>query len=407
MKHYPRLQDLEFKGKRVFVRVDFNVPLKDRGEGVYEVGDDTRIRGALETINYVVEKEGKCILASHLGRPDGQVKKKCSLEPVGKRLSELLNRDVILSDDCIGDGPRALSQRMRPGEVLLLENLRFHSGEEENSPEFVHQLQQLTDIYVSDAFGTLHRAHGSTAGLPKLMAADTRGAGFLVQKELEYLEPLREAPARPFVLIMGGSKVSDKIGVLEFFLPKVDHILIGGAMAYAFLKASGKKIGSSLCDDKQVTIAAKLLKGAEVRKVKLELPIDHWVAKRIDDPASGMVTEGVDIPEGLMGVDIGPKTLELYGNAFAKAQTIFWNGPMGVFEVPAFAKGTFALAEKIAASSAKKLVGGGDSVAAISQSGLESQFDFISTGGGATLEYLEGKDLPGLKAIEISSRSSK
>lgn len=403
MKNYPKVQDLELKGKRVFVRVDFNVPLKESG-GEYIVADDTRIRGALQTIQYVVEKEGKCILASHLGRPDGQVKKKYSLEPVGKRLSELLNRDVILSEDCVGDGPRALSQQMRPGEILLLENLRFHAGEEENSPEFVHQLHQICDIYVSDAFGTLHRAHASTAGLPK--AVTEKAAGFLVQKELEYLEPLREAPERPLVLIMGGSKVSDKIGVLEFFLPKVDHILIGGAMAYAFLKAQGKKVGSSLCDDKQVTIATKLLKGAEVRNVKLQLPVDHVIAKRIDDPASSKVCEGVDIPDGFMGVDIGPKTIAAYGECFNNAKTVFWNGPMGVFEVPAFSKGTFALAEKIAASSARKLVGGGDSAAAVAQSGLESKFDFISTGGGATLEYLEGKEMPGLKALE-TGRSGK
>lgn len=398
-KTYPGIEELPLKGKRVFVRVDFNVPLKSFNGG-YEVSDDTRILGALKTIQYVIEREGKCILASHLGRPDGKPNKKYSLEPVGRKLSEILNKDVMLSEDCVGDGPRSLSQQMRPGEILLLENLRFHPGEEENSPEFCNQLKELCDVYVSDAFGTLHRAHASTAGLPKLMDERDRGIGFLVAKEVNFLQPLREQPAKPFVLVMGGSKVSDKIGVLEYFMPKVDRILIGGAMAYAFLKASGTNVGSSLCDDKQVQIASKLLKGAIARRIPIQLPVDHVITKSISDTASAKVTEGVEIPEGWMGVDIGPKSAELFWDLLEDAKTIFWNGPMGVFEEPAFAKGTMRIAEAISETGALKLAGGGDSAAAIGQAGLNDVFDFISTGGGATLEYLEGKELPGLKALE-------
>lgn len=405
MRELTLIQDLDFKGRRVFVRVDFNVPLASKEAGGYVVSDDARIRGALETIQFIIDKGGKCILASHLGRPDGKVVKKYSLEPVAQKLSELLNRDVILTEDCMGDGPRGLTQQMRPGDVLLLENLRFHPGEEENSVEFANRLLELCEIYVTDAFGTLHRAHASTSALPK-MAAE-KGIGFLVQKELTHLEPLRDNPVRPFVLIMGGSKVSDKIGVLDHFLPKVDAILIGGAMAYAFLKAKGHSVGKSLCEDKQVTIAARLLKGADARNVKLLLPRDHLIAKGLDKTENTQITTGAEIPDGWMGVDIGPKTLLSYGSALSNAEMIFWNGPMGVFEVPAFSNGTFEMARMIGSSKAKKLAGGGDSAAAISQSGMESNFDFISTGGGATLEYLEGKELPGLKALEVYSRSSQ
>jgi len=397
------IRDLDLKNKRVFVRVDFNVPLKAAGDG-FEVSDSTRIEGALPTIQHVIESGGKCILASHLGRPQGKKVKKYSLEPVGQKLSEFLKRDVILTEDCIGDGPKGLSQRMRPGEVMLLENLRFHEGEEQNAIEFGNRLAELCEVYVTDAFGTLHRAHASTAALPRLIP--NRGIGFLVEKELEYLAPLRENPQRPFVLIMGGAKVSDKIGVLEHFLSKVDTVVIGGAMAYAFLKAQGKEVGKSLCDDKQVQLATKLLKGAAARNVKMLIPIDHVVSRSLEDTAGATTTPGADIPADLMGVDIGPKTLALYGDSFEGAETIFWNGPMGVFEQPAFAKGTFAIAKKIAGSRARKLAGGGDSAAAIAASGCEAEFDFVSTGGGATLEYLEGKELPGLKALELSRTSS-
>lgn len=401
-QHIQSLRDLDLKGKRVFVRVDFNVPLKAAGDG-WEVAETARIEGALPTIKYIIEQGGRLLLASHLGRPDGKPNKKYSLEPVAQKLSEFLEKDVILTEDCIGDGPKALSQQLRNGDVLLLENLRFHEGEEENSPEFANRLLELADVYVSDAFGTLHRAHASTAGLPKLMPQ--RAAGFLVQRELRYLQPLREAPARPFALIMGGSKVSDKIGVLDQFLPKVDTVLVGGAMAYAFLKAQGHEVGKSLCDDKQVQLATRLLKSAVARGIRVRLPVDHVVVESFQDRRPE-TTSGPDIPQDRMGVDIGPKTIEEYGAALAKAETIFWNGPMGVFETPEFAVGTFELAKKIAAMPAKKLAGGGDSAAAIAQAGLADQFDFISTGGGATLEYLEGKELPGLKALEVSVRGN-
>lgn len=393
-----KIQDLELRGKRVFVRVDFNVPLKHNGKE-WIVSDPKRIEGALETIRHVIASEGKCILASHLGRPKGKKEAKYSLEPVGAKLSELLGKDVILTDDCIGDGAKSLSLRMRNGDILLLENLRFHEGEEENSPDFVAKLLELTDIYVNDAFGTMHRAHASTVGLPKMV--QERGAGFLVQKELQYLSALRDKPERPFMLVMGGAKVSDKMGILEQFLPKVDKVFIGGAMAYAFLKSQGHQIGKSLCDEKQEQLANKILKSADARKVKVILPIDHVVSRSIQDVQGKRLTESVDIEKDYLGVDIGPKTLELFQQEIQGAKTIFWNGPMGVFEQPEFSKGTFELARMIAGTSALKLAGGGDSAAAITQSGCENQFNFISTGGGATLEYLEGREFAGLKVLEF------
>jgi phosphoglycerate kinase len=401
MQNYTTLRELEFKGKRVFVRVDFNVPLKRNGDN-FEVADPTRIVGALDTIRYIADQGGKVILASHLGRPDGQPNKKYSLEPVGQALTELLGKEVVLTDDCIGDGPRSLAQRMRNGEVMLLENLRFHAGEEDNSVEFVNDLLQLCDVYVTDAFGALHRAHASTAGLPKLVPH--KAIGLLVEKELQYLEPLRDNPKRPFGLIMGGAKVSDKIGVLEYFLPRVDKVFIGGAMAYAFLKAKGYPVGRSLCEPAQVQLATKILKGADARNVKVLLPIDHVVTVAFGDTKNVSTTKHADIFDDKMGMDIGPQTLELYRKELAGLETIFWNGPMGVFEEPVFATGTFELAKAIADTKALKLVGGGDSAAAIAKVGLTEKFDFISTGGGATLEYLEGKALPGLKALEKPRR---
>lgn len=402
MKEIRRVQDLDLKGKRVFVRVDFNVPLKEEN-GEWVVSDDNRILGALPCIQYILEQGGRAVLASHLGRPKGKPNAKYSLEPVAKCLSEKLGKDVILTDDCIGDGARGLSHRLRNGEVMLLENLRFHAEEEENSGDFAARLLELCDVYVTDAFGSLHRAHASTSALPKLIA--DRAIGQLVQKELEYLEPLRRGPARPFVLIMGGAKVSDKIGILDQFMPKVDRIVIGGAMAYAFLRAMGYGVGNSFCQDEQVKLATRILKSAEARGVKVLLPVDHLVTTDMENTVGAQLTEGVEIPSDKMAVDIGPKTIAKFGEALAGAETIFWNGPMGVFEKPAFAQGTFELAKMIAASPARKMAGGGDSAAAVAAAGVEAQFDFISTGGGATLEYLEGKELPGLKAVE-SRRSS-
>lgn len=395
-----KVQDLDLQGKRVFVRVDFNVPLKHDGKN-WVVTDTKRIEGALETIKFIVERGGKCILASHLGRPQGKKDLRYSLEPVGAKLSELLGKDVILTDDCIGDGAKSLSLRMRSGDVLLLENLRFHEGEEANSPDFVAKLLELADVYVNDAFGTMHRSHASTVGLPKLVAQ--RGAGLLVQKEVKYLSALREQPQRPLALVMGGAKVSDKMGILEQFLPKVDKVFVGGAMAYAFLKARGHEIGKSLCDEKQEQLAARILKAAEARKIKMVLPLDHVVTRSLQDSAGKATTASVDIPKDSIGVDIGPKTIELFAKELVGAKTVFWNGPMGVFEEPAFSQGTFAVAKLIAATSGLKLAGGGDSASAIAQSGTESQFDFVSTGGGATLEFLEGHEFAGLKVLEFRS----
>ena len=353
----------------------------------------------MPTIRYVLEQGGKVILGAHLGRPKGKTNPKYSLEPVGSYLSRVLGKDVLLTEDCVGDAPRGLSHQMRMGDVMLLENLRFHAGEEENSLDFANRLAELCDIYVNDAFGALHRAHASTEGLAKIVKQ--RAIGLLVEKELKFLEPLKDSPKRPFVLIMGGSKVSDKMGVLEHFLPKVDTVIIGGAMAYAFLNARGFNVGKSLCEHKQVQLANKILKGAEARNVKVLLPEDHVVAQSINDIEKVSITQGVDIPDDKLGLDIGPKTIAKIAEVIETAETIFWNGPMGVFEQPAFAKGTFEVANLIAQSKAIKIIGGGDSAAAIAQAGLEASFDFISTGGGATLEFLEGKTLPGLKVLEI------
>lgn len=402
MASYPKIQALDLRGKRVLVRVDFNVPLKETANGM-EVADSTRIEAALPTIQFILEQGGKCLLASHLGRPKGQRTAKYSLEPVGTRLSELLGKDVILTEDCTGDGPRSLSQNMRPGDVLLLENLRFDPGEEKNTPAFAQKLAELCDVYINDAFGTMHRAHASTAGIAQFV--ETKAIGVLVQQELKYLEPLREAPERPFVLAMGGAKISDKMGVIEHLLPKVDTILIGGAMAYAFLKARGVTVGKSLCPPEQIPLATKLLKAASARNVRVLLPVDHVITSDFES-LDATITEDENIPGDKMALDIGPKTLSLYEEPIAKAATIFWNGPMGVFERKPYSEGTFGLARAIAASPAQKLAGGGDVAAAVAASGEQERFDFISTGGGATLEFLEGKNLPGLKALALSKRES-
>lgn len=401
MAAYPKLEDLELQNKRVFIRVDFNVPLKEEG-GHLVVADDSRIRAALPTIRYVQEQGARVILGSHLGRPKGKKDPKCSMEPVGACLSELLGSDVVLADESIGDGPRGLSQQIRPGSVLLLENLRFHSGEERNAPEFANDLAQLCDVYVADAFGTVHRAHASTDGLPRLK--EKKAIGFLIEQEVRHLEPLRDDPPRPFGLIMGGAKVSDKIGILHRFVDIADKIFIGGAMAYAFLRAQGVETGTSLCDNEQVKLADRLLKKISARPVTLYLPSDHVVSTAFGNGADAKTTQGQEIPKGWMGLDIGPKTASLYGDRLQGLETVFWNGPMGVFETPAFSHGTFELARRVASCKATKLAGGGDVAAALAMAKVKDQFDFVSTGGGATLEYLEGKNLPGLAALEKSKR---
>lgn len=402
MEKYYNIKELNLKERRVFVRVDFNVPLKEGPDGQFNVRDATRIVGALDTIRYVVAQGGKCILASHLGRPKGKPEKKYSMIPVGQKLSELLKKEVIVTEDCVGDGPKSLSHRMRAGDVMLLENLRFHAGEEGNAVDFINDLAKLCDVYVSDAFGTLHRAHASTEGLPRVVKE--KGLGFLVERELQFLQPLRDNPKKPFGLVMGGVKVSDKMGVLEHFVDKASSVFIGGAMAYAFLKARGKSVGKSLCEASQVELASKLLKMAEARNVSVFLPVDHVVTPEISDTKNVSTTSGEDVPDGMMGVDIGPKTVQKYRSAMSALETLFWNGPMGVFEEPAFANGTFELAKVISSLRALKLAGGGDVAAALEKSGCAGKFDFISTGGGATLEYLEGIQLPGLKVMEVSKR---
>jgi len=395
---YPLLKQIDVRAKRVFVRVDFNVPLNGT-----EVADDSRIRGALPTIQYLKEQGARIILASHLGRPKAKRNPEFSLEPVATRLSNLLSQDVILTEDCIGDGPRGLSQRLRNGEVMLLENLRFHAGEEENTLDFSTKLAELCEVYVSDAFGTLHRAHASTFGLAKLVPQ--KAIGLLVEKELEFLQPLRDNPRKPFAVVMGGSKVSDKMGIMEHFLPKVDKILLGGAMAYAFLKAKQVPIGNSLCEDEQVKLAEKILKGAQARGVKVVLPVDHIVAEKFDsEVCKATATDAIEA--GWMGLDIGPKSIQNFSWELHAMHTVFWNGPMGVFENPLYSQGTFGMAKAIVENCQLKLAGGGDVASAISLSGQEANFDFVSTGGGATLEYLEGTTLPGLQVLEKSKKES-
>jgi phosphoglycerate kinase len=390
------IDQLDIVGKRLFIRVDFNVPLDPE---TLEVKDDARIRAVLPTVRYALGKKAKVILASHLGRPDGKVVPSLSLEPAGARLSELLGRDVTFADDCVGDGVRKLVADLREGSVLLLENLRFHPEEEANGESFSRELASLCDVYVNDAFGTAHRAHASTVGMVKHVAQ--RGAGFLIAKELQHLGPLLRGPAKPYLAILGGAKVSDKIKVIDQFLGKVDALLIGGAMAYTFLSAQGVPVGNSRVEKDKLDVAARLLDKAKRVSVPLLLPVDHVVAAAPNAGAASSVVER--IPEGMLGLDIGPKTIAQYGERIRDAKTVFWNGPMGLFEVPDFAAGTRAIAEalvKVTRDGAMTVVGGGDSAAAIAEQGLADQVSHVSTGGGASLEYLEGRELPGLRALE-------
>jgi phosphoglycerate kinase len=390
------IDQLDIVGKRLFVRVDFNVPLDPE---TLEVKDDARIRAVLPTVRYAIGKKAKVILASHLGRPDGKVVPSLSLEPAGARLSELLGRDVTFADDCVGDGVRKLVADLREGSVLLLENLRFHPEEEANGEGFSRELASLCDVYVNDAFGTAHRAHASTVGMVKHVAQ--RGAGFLIAKELQHLGPLLRGPAKPYLAILGGAKVSDKIKVIDQLLGKVDALLIGGAMAYTFLSAQGVPVGSSRVEKDKLDVAARLLEKAKRVGVPLLLPVDHVVAAAAKAGAASSVVQR--IPEGMLGLDIGPKTIAQYGERIRDAKTVFWNGPMGLFEVPDFAAGTRAIAEalvKVTRDGAMTVVGGGDSAAAIAEQGLADQVSHVSTGGGASLEYLEGRELPGLRALE-------
>lgn len=387
------VEDLDLKGKRVFCRVDFNVPLDDR----CAIADDTRIVAALPTIRYIIEHGGRLILASHLGRPKGQPANKFSLAPVAPYLAELLDRPVVMADDCIGSKVEAQARNLKDGEILLLENLRFHAGEGKNDPDFCRQLAALAELYVNDAFGTAHRAHASTEGVARLL--QPAAAGFLMEKEIRYLGQALADPKRPFVAVLGGAKVSDKIPVIENLLGKVDSLVIGGGMAYTFLKARGIDCGNSLLETDKLDLAADLLKQAEQRGVSILLPEDHVIAPEFKADAESRVCGNKDFPQDWMALDIGPDTISRYAGLLQQAATVVWNGPMGVFEFPAFAKGTFAVARAIADSGALSIIGGGDSVAAVNKSGLEDRMTHISTGGGASLEFLEGKDLPGVVAL--------
>jgi phosphoglycerate kinase len=388
------IDEIQIAGKRLFIRVDFNVPLGDGGE----VKDDTRIKAALPTIRYASEKGAKIILASHLGRPKGKVVPELSLAPVARRLSALLGKEVTMAPDCVGEQVRALVEKMKDGDCLLLENLRFHAEEEANAPEFAKQLAALADIYVNDAFGTAHRAHASTEGIVHHLAVAV--CGLLMKKEIDYLINALVAPERPFVAILGGAKVSDKIGVVKNLLDKVDTILIGGGMAYTFLRARGYEVGRSLVEDDKVPLAKGILKETQERKVDLRLPVDHVVAKDFTPDAEHKVVSTKEIPAGWAAMDIGPQTIEAFAAAIKGARTIVWNGPMGVFEIAAFAKGTEGVARAVASSGALSIVGGGDSIAALNALGLADKITHISTGGGATLELLEGKTLPGIAVLD-------
>jgi len=394
------LAQVAVENQRVFLRVDFNVPIKSDGS----VGDDTRIRAALPTIKYLQSKGARIVCASHLGRPKGKEKNpKESLEGVAARLSELLASDVIFADDCIGGNVVRKSTELKPGEILVLENLRFHEGEEKNAPDFAHRLLELCDVYVNDAFGTCHRAHASTAGLP--MISKKKAAGFLLEKEIQALSELIHNPERPLIAVLGGSKVKDKAKVIESLLVKSSKIMIGGAMAYTFLRALKVQTGTSRVETDLIGLAEKILDRSEKAKCKILLPVDHVTGESFDHPGPPQVTTNAHIPEGRMGLDIGPKTRELYTRELAGAKSIFWNGPMGVFEKSPFDAGTLAMATAIAALPAKlKICGGGDSVAAINQSGQSAGFTHISTGGGASLEMIEGVQMPGIESLKENLR---
>lgn len=386
------IEDIDVRGKRVLVRVDFNVPFDENRN----ITDGTRIRAALPTIQYLLKNNAKVILMSHLGRPKGEVDPKYSLVPVAKHLGKLLGQEVIMAEDVIGESAKQAVANMKEGQVVLLENVRFHKEETKNDPEFAKALAQLGDVYVNDAFGSAHRAHASTEGVAHYLPAV---AGYLIQKELEVMGKALEDPERPFAAILGGAKVSDKIGVIENLINKVDVLLIGGGMAYTFIKAKGGEVGDSLLEVDKIDLAKQLIEKAKAKGVKLLLPVDNVVAQEFKADAPYMVVESHDIPSGWMGLDIGPKTRELFGEEIKKAKTIIWNGPMGVFEMPAFAEGTKAVAKYVSECGGTTIIGGGDSAAAVEQLGFADKMTHISTGGGASLEFLEGKVLPGIAAL--------
>lgn len=386
---------LPLANKRVLVRVDYNVPLDNDGH----VTDDSRLRASLTTLNYLLDKKAKIVLISHLGRPKGQVNPKYSLKPVVKALSALIKVPVSFAEDCVGPKAYEAVAKLQPGEILLLENLRFHPEEEKNNSVFAKELASLADYFVQDAFGAVHRAHASTDLVPRMMES---AAGSLLQKELKFLGTVRSNPAHPYVAVLGGAKVSDKIGVVEAFINQVDSLFIGGAMAYTFLKAQGVEVGDSRIEPDFVNLCKEILAKAKEKNISVVLPVDHLIVQDIEKPEAATTTDSSAIPAGWKGVDVGPKTIALLKPLFASAKTVFWNGPSGIFEIPAYAKGTMAVAQlaaEAAGHGATVVVGGGDSVAAVTKAGVADKVTYISTGGGASMEFLEGKDLPGVKAL--------
>lgn len=386
------IEDIDVKDKKVFVRCDFNVPLDENRN----ITDDTRIVAALPTIKYLADNGAKVILCSHLGRPKGGFEEKYSMKPVAKRLSEVLGKNIVMANDVIGEDAKSKIAEMKNGDVVLLENVRFHAEEEKNDPEFSKRLASLADIYVNDAFGTAHRAHSSTAGIADYLPAV---AGFLIQKEIEIMGKALSNPERPFVAILGGSKISDKIGVIENLLNKVDSIIIGGGMAYTFLLAKGISIGKSIKEEDKVELAKETLDKANQKGVRVFLPVDHVAAPEFKNDAPQTVTEGQSVPDELQAMDIGPKTIEVFSKEIAAAKTVVWNGTMGVSEFSNFANGTIEIAEAVSNSGAVTIIGGGDTAGAVEQFGFADKMTHISTGGGASLEFLEGKKLPGIECL--------
>lgn len=386
------VKDIDVKGKKVLVRCDFNVPQTEDGT----ITDNRRIVSALDTIKYLLDNGAKVILCSHLGRPKGEFKKEFSLAPIARELSNLLGQEVKLAKDVIGESAEELTSNIKEGEVVLLENVRFHREETDNNPEFAKKLASFADIYVNDAFGTAHRAHASTAGVAAYLPAVS---GFLIEKEINFMGDALENPKRPFMAILGGKKVSDKIGVIESLLEKVDTLLIGGAMAYTFFKSMGYEVGNSICELDKLDLAGEIMKKAEEKGVKLMLPVDTKVGKEFDPNTESKVVKYTQIPENWEGFDIGPETIKMYVEELKKAKTVVWNGPLGLSEFKQFAAGTDTIAEALAESEAITIIGGGDSAAAIERMGLADKFSHISTGGGASLEFLEGKKLPGIECL--------
>lgn len=390
------VRDIDLKGKKILMRCDFNVPLDEERN----ITDNRRIVAALDTIKYLLDQDCKIILCSHLGRPKGEVKKEFSLEPVAKELTRLLGQEVKLAKDVIGESAKELTSEMKPRDIVLLENVRFHREETDNDPEFAKKLASFAEVFVNDAFGTAHRAHSSTAGVAEYLPAV---CGFLIEKEINFLGETLEHPKRPFVAILGGAKVSDKIGVIDSLLEKVDTLMIGGGMAYTFFKAMGYGVGNSICEVDKVDLANELMEKAKQKGVKFILPVDTKVGKEFDKDTESKIVDYKEIPDNWEGFDIGPRTIEMFKEELEKAGTVIWNGPVGLFEFDQFAIGTNSIAEILANIEAITVIGGGDSAAAIEKAGLSSKMTHISTGGGASLEFLEGKKLPGIECLQDNS----